>query len=296
MPTTVNVDSNYVGEAANEIFVQIFKQANTIADGLITVIPNVSSSLFLQKTYVTPNVVDYTCGFSPSGLVDLTEVELTPKKLKSELEICKETFRSRWSQAKMGFSSWNDQIPANEQEALILDLSNGMAARIDANIWVGTGSTNGFFTGLINQFQADADVVKVTGVTITAANVIDEMGKALDAVSDAVISRDDFIFGISNNVYRAYVRSLNAVNTNWNDTDAFYDSYKLSVINGLPANTMVLYPKSNVFIGAGLTSDFTEIRIKDMDDSDLSGNIRVKMVFNAGTAYIDGSDIVLYSI
>lgn len=57
---------------------------------------------------------------------------------------------------------------------------------------------------------------------------------------------------------------------------------------------MVLYPAGMVNFLTGLESDLQEIVIKDMDESDLSGTIRVKMVFTAGVGYVDGSDIVLY--
>jgi len=294
MATTVSVNSAFKGQAAGEIFGQIFKQANTIQDGLISVIPNIVGSGFLRKTYIGDGLADYSCGWNASGSVDLTEKEITPKKLKVNLEICKETFRSRWSAAQMGFSAWNKEIPADEKEAILLELSNSIAAKVESYIWTGVAATSGQFGGLIPQMVADASVVDVVGTSVTPANVVAEMGKALDATSDEVTSREDFVFGVSKNVYRAYVRSLSANNANFQSDAAFFDTYKVSVINGLPANTMVLYPAGMVNFVTGLESDSQEIVIKDMDESDLSGNIRVKMVFTAGVGYVDGSDIVLY--
>lgn len=296
MATTVNVTSDFQGAPAGEIITQIFKQANTIKDNLVKVVPNVVGSAFISKTYLADGLADYACGFTGAGTLDLTEVELTPKKLKVELDICKEVFRQRWSATQMGFSAWNDNIPANEQEALLLELGNSISAKIDSYIWTGNNATNGQFGGLIPQFLADSSVIDVTGTTVTAANVIVEMGKALDAVPDEVLDRTDFVFGVSRNVFRAYVRALSATNANFQSDSAFFDGYKVTVINGLPANTMVLYPANNVFFGTGLESDLQEVRIKDMDDTDFTGMIRVKMVFTAGVKYADGSDIVLYSV
>lgn len=294
MPTTVTVNSNFQGLPAGEIIGQIFKQANTIGDNLINVIPNVVGSGFLRKTYVTDGLADYSCGFSASGAVDLTEVEITPKKLKVNIELCKETFRSRWSAAQMGFSAWNNEIPADEKEAIMLELSQAISAKIDSYIWTGVAATNGQFGGLIPQFVADATVVDVVGVVVTSANVVAQLGRAIDAQSDEVLSREDFVFGISKNVHRAYVRALGATAANFSADNMYFDGYKLTVINGLPANTMVLYPSLNVSFLTGLESDTQEVRIKDMDESDLSGTIRVAMVFTAGVGYADGSDIVLY--
>lgn len=293
--TKVTVNSNFQGVAAGEIIGQIFKKANTLSEGLITVIPNVVGSAFLRKTNVVDGLADYSCGFTPSGEVDLSEVEITPKKLKVNIEICKETFRSRWSAAQMGFSAWNDEIPADEREAIMLELSQAISAKIESYIWTGVAATNGQFGGLIPKMVADSTVVDVVGTAITASNVIEELGKALDAQSDAVLDRADFVFGVSKNVHRAYVRAMGATVANYQGDTADFEGYKLAVINGLPANTMVLYPSNNVSFLTGLESDLQEVRILDMDEHDLSGTIRIAMVFTAGVGYADGSDIVLYA-
>lgn len=296
MATNVTIDSNFQGLPAGEIIGQIFKEANTIADGIVNVIPDVIGSAFLRKTYVTDGLADYSCGFNATGAVNLSEIEITPKKLKVNLEICKETFRSRWSASQMGFSAWNNQIPADEQEALMLELTSAISAKIDSNIWTGVAATSGQFGGLIPKMLADATVVDVAGSVITSSNVIAELGEALDAQSDEVIAREDFVFGVSKNVHRAYVRALGATQANFDADNTYFEGYKLQIINGLPANTMVLFPSKMVSFVTGLLSDTNEVKIKDMDESDLSGTIRVAMVFTAGVGYADGSDIVLYSV
>lgn len=292
--TTLNINTSFSGAPAGEIIGSIFKKANTISDRLITVIPNVVGSGFLRKTDITDGLANYSCVFNATGAINLSEKEITPKKLKVNLEICKEDFRSSWSASKMGFSAWNDEIPADEREALLLELSNSISAKIENYIWTGVGATEGQFNGLIPQMVADATVVDVVGVAITAANVVAQMGRALDAQSDEVIQREDFVFGVSSNVYRNYVRALGATSANFASDVADFEGYKLSVINGLPSNTMVLYPAKNVAFLTGLESDLQEVKIKDMDETDLTGTIRVKMVFTAGVGYADGSDIVLY--
>ena len=42
---------------------------------------------------------------------------------------------------------------------------------------------------------------------------------------------------------------------------------------------MVAYRVKNVAFLTGLEADLNNVQIKDMDESDLSGNIRTKMVF-----------------
>jgi hypothetical protein len=76
--------------------------------------------------------------------------------------------------------------------------------------------------------------------------------------------------------------------------DLYYGDIKLEVCNGLPANTFVVAQAKNLAFGTGLMSDHNEIRIKDMDESDLSGQVRYKMVYTAGVQYYNSAEIVWY--
>ena len=57
---------------------------------------------------------------------------------------------------------------------------------------------------------------------------------------------------------------------------------------------MVGYTKSNVTFVTGLLADHNEIKIKDMDETDLSGQVRMKVVFTGAIGYAYGGEIVLY--
>jgi hypothetical protein len=73
-----------------------------------------------------------------------------------------------------------------------------------------------------------------------------------------------------------------------------YGKYVLEVVNGLPANTFVVAQAKNLLFGTGLMSDHNELRIKDMDESDLSGQVRYKMVYTAGVQYYNSEEVVWY--
>lgn len=293
--TTVNLTTAYKGEAAGKIFTQIFLKADTIEKDAISVIPNVvGTTAYLRKTYLTDGIVDYACGFTPTGDLDLSEKEVTIKKLMLPLEICKETFRQRWSAAQMGFSAWNNEIPADEREALMLEVSGLIQSQIEKDIWTGDGSVTGHFQGILPQLEADATSNEVTGVAITAANVIAEMGKVLDATPIEVLQHPDFKFAVSTDVYRKYVRALGNAAFAQSATD--FEGYELTVLNGLPANSMLTYVKDQLVFLTGLLSDLNEVRILDMDEHDLSGNIRIKAVYLAGVSYVDGANVTWYNV
>ena len=298
MATTTNISTNYVGEVAGQYIAEMIKEANTISENLVTVLPNVVSPQFVRKIKTATGFVDYACGWAPAGSVTLSERQLAPKKIKQDLELCKEDFRQLWTSIEMGFSAHNDKLPSTEQEAILLSLGKDVARKVDADIWEGDGLA-GNFDGLIPAFVLDADVVDVTlPVAITSANVEAEVGKFLDTIADELFGADGMVYGVSTNVIRALKRAYGtqarANGTFLQPSEFDFEGTILTEIKGLNANTMVAYNKEQVFFGTGLLSDLNEIRIKDMDESDLSGIVRMKMVMTGGVQYAFGGEITLY--
>ena len=167
----------------------------------------------------------------------------------------------------------------------------------------------GEFNGFGALLAADSDVVDVTGTSVTAANVITEMGKVVDAIPSAVYGKDDLYLYVSSNVARAYVRALggfgasglgaNGVQNNgttwFNGQDLAFDGVKLFVASGMADDTMVAAQKSNLFFGTGLLADHNEVKLLDMADLDGSKNVRVVMRYTAGVQIGIGADIVYYA-
>lgn len=299
MATTVSVNSNYNGTVAGEIVGKAFKEADTIAKGLVTVLPNIPVKTSIRKIDYGNGRQDFSCGFTPAGSVTLAEVVLEPKKIKNEAEICKEDFRNVWDTASMGFSAHNDNMPVDEEQALLVEILADTAQATDANIWTGDATNDGEFDGFIPSFLADATVIDVTATTITASNVVAEMQKVTTAVPIALRRKTDLVFAISPDVAQFYNNALITAGINnglgGQGQDLYLGMYKLEIVNGLPANTMVIYQKKNLYFGTGLLSDHNEVRIKDMDETDLSGTVRYKMVYTAGVKYVRGNEIVLYT-
>lgn len=303
MATTLTVSSNYVGKAAGEIIGKSFKEADTIQRNLISVLPDIDYQISLRLIEYSDGRQDYSCGFTPQGSTTLSEKLLTPKKIKNELEICKEDLRQIWSSATMGFSAHNDSMPNDVETALLAEILADESAATDAAIWQGT-ATNGTFEGFITKWASDGNIIKAgNGITsasaaITASNVLTELAKVKDAIPVS-LRRKSLKFLISPDVADAYDQKLiesgvsNGLGGNAN-TQQVYGRYTLETCNGLPDNTFVVYDPKNLYFGTGLLSDHNEIRIKDMDESDLSGQVRYKMVYTAGVQYANSEDIVWY--
>jgi len=299
MATEATVNSSYAGTVAGEIVGKAFKEADTIQRNLVTVLPNIPVKQVIRKIDYGNGRQDYSCGFAPAGSVTLDEVILEPKKIKNEAELCKEDFRNVWDTASMGFSAHNDNMPVDEESALLVEILADTAQATDSDIWIGDATDDGHFDGFIPLWLADATVIDVTTATVSATNVVAELQKVSNAVPIALRRKTDLVFAISPDVAQFYNNALITAGINnglgGQGSDLYLGMYKLEIINGLPPNTMVVYQKKNLYFGTGLLSDHNEIRIKDMDDTDLSGTVRYKMVYTAGVQYVRGSEIVLYT-
>lgn len=313
MATTTSITSTYAGEFAGEYISAALLSAPTIEQGGITVKPNVKYKEVIKKVATGDLVANATCDFTDTSSVTLTERILEPEEFQVNLELCKKDFRSDWEAIEMGLSA-HDQLPPSFADFLIAHVAEKVAQKTEQTIWNGVNATAGEFDGFITRMTADSDVVDVTAATVTAANVIDELGKVADAIPNAIYGSEDLNIYVSQNIARAYVRALGgfgasglgAAGTGANGTQWFagrgvgnvglsYDGINLFVCNGLPSNRMVAAEASNLYFGTGLLSDHNEVKLLDMSDLDGSQNVRVIMRYTANVQYGIGTDIVLYS-
>jgi len=212
----------------------------------------------------------------------------------------------------MGYSAHHD-LPSSFSDFLIAHVAAKVAQRTETSIWAGSTATSGQFDGISTLIAADAALPaaqEVAGATVTAANVIEELGKIVDAIPSALYGSDDLNVYVSQNIARAYVRALggfgaaglgangtNAMGTQWwNNGSLSFDGVKLFVANGLGDNIALAAEKSNLFFGTGLLADHNEVKVLDMSDLDGSDNVRVVMKFTAGVQYGIVEDIVTYGI
>jgi hypothetical protein len=292
MATTLSVNSGYTGALAGEIFVQAFKKADTIAKGAITVLPNNIGTGYLPKLSYAADLVDYSCGFDGAGTVSYTDKSVTLKKYKIEHDLCKDEFHQTFQAQAAGLFAANNDIPATIQEAILLAMVNNMGAKVDYAIWNGV---SGSLTGLLEQFVADATVIDVSGSAVTSTNAIAQLGLAYAAVPAEIEDESDLVFAVSRNVAKAYKQAqaaLTSVGTPVGDKELDYLGTPVLSISGLPANTIVAYRVKNLGFLTGLEADLNNVHVKDMDETDLSGNIRTKMVFEMGVGYSFGSEVV----
>jgi len=308
MATTTTITSTYAGEFAGKYIAAALLSGVTLDKGMIEIKPNVKYKEVIKRIATNDIVKNATCDFDPTSTVTLDERIIQPEEFQVNLQLCKKDFRSDWEAVQMGYSVY-DNLPPSFSDFLIAHVAEQVAQRIETNIWSGVNATAGQFDGFSTLFAADASVVDVVGTSVTAANVIEEMGKVIDAIPSTIYGKEDLAIFVPQNVARAYVRALGGFGTSglgangvdnkgtmwYGQGDLFFDGVKINMVNGLASNKMVAAQKSNLYFGTGLMSDANEVKLLDMGDLDGSQNVRVIMRFTAGIQYGFGSEIVYYA-
>ena len=246
-----SITTTYAGEFAGKYISAALLSADTIEGGGITVKPNVKYKEVMKTLSTNALVKDAACDFADQSTVTLAERVLQPEEFQVNLELCKKDFHNDFMAIEMGYSAF-DSLPPSFADYIIGHIAAKVAQKTEENIWQGVTANAGEFDGFETLLAADGTVLDVTGTTVTAANVITELGKVVDAIPTAVYGKEDLYIYVASNVARAYIRALggfgasglgaNGVNnegTTWfNGGDLAFDGVKLFVCSGLSDNTM----------------------------------------------------------
>lgn len=307
MPNPTITGSSYAGEFAGKYLGAALLSASTLDAGAVSILPNVKFKAAMKVGAFADIVRSADCNFDfTTSTLTLTEKVLTPTELQVNLQICKKELHADWEAAQMGFSAF-DSLPPLFSDYVISRVAAEVAQATENSIWSGAAG-EGTFDGFSTLLAADATVVDVTGTTVTSANVVEELGKIVDAANAAVLGKEDLTLYVSNNIARAYIRALGGFATNigangvdnkgttwYNGGQLTFEGINIFVAQGLGDNKAVLAQKSNLFFGTGLLNDRNEVKVIDMSDIDGSQNVRVVMRYTAGVQTGIGSDIVYYA-
>lgn len=313
-----SITTTYAGEFAGKYVAASLLSAPTIEKGGVTVLPNVRYKQLLQKVADTNLVRNATCAFSDASTITLTERFITVKDLQVNLELCKADYFQTWQAAELGFSNFKE-LPKSFADFMIARVAERVAANIETAFWTGATGTNGSFDGISTIVALDPALPaaqEVTGTTVTALNVVTELGKIVDAIPAALYGNPGLRIYVSTNIAKAYVRALGGfstvsgvtgnvapapgvggLSTTWYNQGALsIDGIEIFWAPGLAANTAIATTVDNLFFGTSVLSDLNEVKVIDMADIDGSQNVRMIMRFVGGAQYGAVEDVVTYGI
>jgi hypothetical protein len=314
MATTINISTSYAGQDSKLWVKAALLSGNTLANGGMTIIPNIAYKTTMFKIGTDDILKNATCDFDATSTVTLSERSLTLEQFQVNLQLCKKDFLATWQAEEMGFSA-NKVLAKSFVDYLLAYITDKVASSVEVSIWRGTNATAGQIDGISTLLAADASLptaneVAGSSAISASATVIAELGKIVDAIPAALYGSPDLKIYVPQGVMKAYIRALggfsvaatsnsgtDAKGTQWYNGGALtFDGIPIFVANGLAANTAIAAETSNLFFGCGLLNDTNEIALLDM--SPLDGSQNVRFVLRAGMAvnYHSVSDIVTYNI
>ena len=316
LATAVNITTTYAGEFAGEYIAAALLSASTIDDGGLTVKANIAYKEVIKKLATAALVSPASCDFTPNSSVTLTERIIQPVELQVNLELCKYDFVNDWEAQQMGYGL-NQSLPPKFSDFMIAHVAAEVAQNTELCIWQGdtaAGANNSFdwFEKLIAAAAGAGDIPagqQIAKAAITAANVIDELSKVVDAIPSSLYGKEDLFIYIPSAIAKAYVQALggfaanglgaNGVNAQgtqwWNNGSLSVNGVKIFVCPGMSSDVMYAAQRSNLYFGTGILNDTNVVKVLDMADLDASNNVRMVMRFTSAVQFGIASDIVEYA-
>lgn len=302
MATTVTIEQTIHGKDAGKLFHAMLIDVDILASGLIQVIEDANTPIYLNRIEVSPEIVRYSCGFDPKGSITMTEKKLIVEKYKIEMAICKEDFRSSSIGSQFGASAWNKSQSTDLNDAVEEYCVNVAQNTINDWIWNGKKGNGVEFDGYFEQFKTDDEVIKVkANGSVTPSSVIDTFNKVKGAFTKTMRSNKAVLgFYVSSDIFDAYETLLitkGIDNGLGGDANTFMKFGKIQVheMTVFPENTIVAVMDKNLTFATGLMQDYNEFVIRDGDDDKKpDGMVYFKMVFGAACGYVFGGEIVWY--
>jgi len=318
LATTTNITTSYAGEFAGEYIAAALLSASTIDDGGLTVKANIAFKEVIKKLATNALVASASCDFSPTSTITLTERIIEPKELQVNLQLCKYDFVNDWEAQSMGYGL-GQTLPPKFSDFMIAHVASEVAQNTEFCIWqgdTGAGTNNSFdgFEKLIAASAAAGDIpagqqVAAVGGGLTAANIIDELSKVVDAIPGALYGKEDLFVYIGSKAAKLYVQALGGFGANglgangvanmgtqwWNNGSLSINGVKIFVCPGMSDNKMYAAQRSNLYFGTGLLNSTNEVKVLDMSDLDASNNVRMVMRFTSAVQFGIAADLVEYA-
>jgi len=319
LATATNITTSYSGQFAGEYIAAALLSASTIDDGGLTVKANIAFKEVIKKLATGSLVSPASCDFVPNSSVTLTERIIQPVELQVNLQLCKYDFVNDWESQQMGFGL-GQSLPPKFSDFMIAHVASEVAQNTEFCIWQGdtAAASNNSFDGFEKLIAASAaagdipasqQVAAVGGGGLSAANIIAELSKVVDAIPAALYGKEDLFLYIGSAAAKFYVQALGGFAANglgangvsnmgtqwWNNGSLTVNGVKIFVSPGLSANKMYAAQRSNLYFGTGLLNDTNSIKVLDMQDLDASNNVRMVMRFTSAVQFGIASDIVEYA-
>lgn len=290
----------YVGKQANEIMSKPIYDSDLYAYG-ITYRPGVKGKEQLVMGEVGDLFQTYTCAFSPSGEVNLSEQWIEPFDMKINLQECYDKFWPSFMAEETRRAYVGENIPRTFFEWFFDEmLIKEMKKEYEEIFWNGdtgsTGETKEYLKlgdGVVKKVKEATGSTKITGATLTVDNILDQI-TAVAAQADINVDEDEYKIFINKGQMKILKTALgnekifnNYVWNNFTKEGEKVYAYGFEVVpSRIDADVILLAPKKNLVLGYDLESDQTTFQILDMSQVTGDNEFRVIALCNMAVGIV----------
>lgn len=300
MATTETVSSNYAGEAANQYFSGVLLSPTTIANGGVSPMGGIRYKQNLPKVDLSGIISNDSCDFADTGTVTRSERVLEVEKFKVNMKLCKSTYRPTFD--NMAATAHANLAPSFADHLVQLTGSNIAQSR-ENTIWQGDASVAGEFDGFETLYTNVAEQpagYEIAGTTLSAANIIAQLGLVRDAASTALYSKEGFAIRISTAAKKFYISAMAALGYldkfHVDQAPLNFEGIPLIHCAGLSDDVMFATYSGNLWYGYGEAGDEQRVDVIDQSPLDGSDNVHIVAKWADGIQVANPEDVITYGI
>lgn len=286
----------YVGKEAQEIFVKDLYESNLKGYG-IRYMSGVKGKTQLMSGEVGDLFQAYSCPFTPSGEVTLSEQWIEPTAIKVNLEECYDAFWNSFLVEQTEISL-NGGIPSTFYDWFF---NNVLAKKLRKeyeeiffNGQKGNGGYLGLTDGIVKKVNDAENSVKVSGATLTTANILGKIGEVAEAISNLDAEVEDYKIFINYMDYRKLMTALGnesplttAVWANFAKQGEKVFAYGFEIVPcRIAKNTILASHPMNLVLGYDVENGDIQYKIVDMRESTLENMFRVGVITNIAVGVV----------
>lgn len=287
---------NYCGKEAQEIFVKDLYESDLKGYG-IRYMSGVKGKTQLMSGEVGDLFQEYSCPFTPSGEVTLSEQWIEPTAIKVNLEECYDSFWNSFLVEQTEISL-NGGIPSTFYDWFF---NNVLAKKLRKeyeeiffNGEKGKGGYLGLTDGIVKKVNDAENSVKVSGATLTTANILGIVGEVASAINDLDAETDGYVIFMNHMDYRKLITALGnesplttAVWSNFAKQGEKVYAYGYEVIpSRIAKNTILASHPMNLVLGYDVENGDIQYKIVDMRESTLENMFRVGVITNIAVGVV----------
>lgn len=281
---------NYCGKEAQEIFVKDLYESDLKGYG-IRYMSGVKGKTQLMSGEVGDLFQAYSCPFTPSGEVTLSEQFIEPVAIKVNLEECYDAFWNSFLVEQTEISL-NGGIPSTFYDWFF---NNVLAKKLRKeyeeiffNGQKGKGGYLGLADGIVKKVNDAENSVKVSGAALTSANILGIVGEVADAINGLDAEVEGYKIFINHMDYRKLMTALGnesplttAVWANFAKQGEKVFAYGYEIVPcRIEKNTILASHPMNLVLGYDVENGDIQYKIVDMRESTLENMFRIGVVTN----------------